>query len=163
ALWRTLRTDPRAGASPGALRRALPGQPAEAAIGSAARFLVKAGYLRDQDGVLQALHPSELGVAPAPLRARALHPPAHRDRQQQRDIVDYADAPACRRCFILGYFGDEDAPKIDACDRCDVCERAAGPTLDGAARAQVLAVLAAAHRLGGRYGRTRLAQTLEDV
>jgi ATP-dependent DNA helicase RecQ len=162
ALWRAVRRDPRHGADMTALRRALPGGPGEAAVGAAARFLVRAGYLREEDGVLEALHPSELGVPPAPLDARALAARADIERQKLRAMVDYAYATGCRRRFLLAYFGDEDAARLQRCTACDVCTRAAAPTLDGDDRAQVVAVLDIATRLGGRFGRTRLAGLLAE-
>lgn len=160
AIWRALRTDPRCGGDTVLLRRALPGQPSEATIGAGARFLLKAGYLRERDGVLEALHPSELGVAPAPLDAQALTARADVERQKLRAMVDYAYAPGCRRRFILSYFGDEDAARLSQCAACDVCARNADAKLEGADRARVEAVLKLATRLGGRFGRTRLAALL---
>jgi ATP-dependent DNA helicase RecQ len=75
-------------------------------------------------------------------------------------MVDYAYATACRRRFILAYFGDEDAARIAPCDSCDLCMRPRQAAASGDEREQIIAVLALAARLGGRFGRTRLATLL---
>jgi ATP-dependent DNA helicase RecQ len=160
AVWRAIRVDPRCGAEPNVLRRALPGSPSEAALATASRFLVRAGYLREVEGVLEALHPSEVEVAPAPLDPAALSARADVERQKLRAMVDYAYATGCRRRFVLSYFGDADAASVAPCPACDVCARATQAPLDGADRARVAAVLSLGAHLGGRFGRTRLATLL---
>ncbi len=61
-LWRALRTDPRLGSSAGALK---PGVAPSGTSGfddqrRRARFLLKAGYLRDNDGIrVEAVHPGD--------------------------------------------------------------------------------------------------------
>jgi ATP-dependent DNA helicase RecQ len=163
ALWRALRTDPRRGVDDAALKRALPGAPSDAALASATRFLMRAGYLRERDGVVEALHPSDLadGVAPARLDAQALAARADVERQKLRAMVDYAYASSCRRRFILGYFGDEAAGRMGAagCASCDACRTVKRP-LDGDERERVVAVLSLVQRLDGRFGRVRLAAIL---
>jgi len=163
ALWRAVRVDPRCGVDSSALRRAVPGGPSEAAVASGTRFLIKAGYLRERDGMIEALHPSELegtGLRPAPLDGGALAARADLERQKLRAMVDYAYTTGCRRRFLLSYFGDEDANRVAPCVACDVCARPREPALAGADRARVVAVLGLAARLGGRFGRTRLAALL---
>ena len=160
ALWRAIRIDARCGVDPAALRRAIPGSPSDAAVASGTRFLLKAGYLREHDEFLEALHPSELDVRPAPLDGNALAARAEIERQKLRAMVDYAYTSGCRRRFILSYFGDEDAAHVAPCASCDVCARPREAALDGEGRARVLAVLALATRLGGRFGRTRIAGLL---
>src|SRR5262249_12778714 len=111
ALWRAVRVDPRLGSDRNALRRALPGTPGDAAVSAGTRFLVRSGYSREDNGSLEAMHPSEIdGPRPAPLDGTALAARAEIERQKLRAMVDYAYATSCRRRFILAYFGDEDAP-----------------------------------------------------
>ena len=161
ALWRAVRVDPRLGVDRSALRRALPATASDAAIGAGTRFLVRSGYLREREGVLEAVHPSELdGPRPPPLDGTALAARADVERQKLRAMVDYAYATACRRRFILSYFGDEDAANVAPCEACDVCSRPEQAAVTGAAREQILAVLALAARLGGRFGRARIAALL---
>jgi ATP-dependent DNA helicase RecQ len=165
ALWRAIRTDPRRGADSVALRRALPGSPTEAAVSCAVRFLLRAGFLREREGVHEAIHPSDdPEMAPARLDASALAARADVERQKLRAMVDYAYATGCRRRFLLAYFGDEDAVRFGAggCgdeQRCDVCS-ADRRVPDGEERDRVHAVLALAARLDGRFGRIRLAALL---
>jgi ATP-dependent DNA helicase RecQ len=161
ALWRAVRSDPRLGADTSALRRALPSWPSDAALASGTRFLVRAGYLRDREGVYEAVHPSDLpdGVPPARLDAAALAARADVERQKLRALVDYVYTSGCRRRFILAYFGDEDASFTSGCSGCDNC-LAERRDLDGDERRQVNAILALAVRLGGRFGRTRMAGIL---
>jgi ATP-dependent DNA helicase RecQ len=161
ALWRAVRVDPRVGGDRSALRRALPTNASDAAISAGTRFLVRSGYLREEAGVLEALHPSEIdGPRPPPLDGTALAARADVERQKLRSMVDYAYATACRRRFILSYFGDEDAANVAPCEACDVCSRPEEAAVTGEARAQVLAVLGLAARLGGRFGRGRVAGLL---
>lgn len=46
----------------------------------------------------------------------------HKRRGHQRlnALLAYAEAPACRRFFLLRYFGDE--PEFDKCGNCDLCD-----------------------------------------
>jgi ATP-dependent DNA helicase RecQ len=163
SVWRSLRTDPRRGHDPAILRRSLPGSPSDAAVSYGTRFLLRAGYLRERDGLYEAVHPSDdSGASPARLDAGALAARADVERQKLRAMVDYAYTTGCRRRFILAYFGDEDGLRAGGCgeeQRCDVCSTVRRvPT--GDERERVHAVLALAARLDGRFGRTRLAAIL---
>jgi ATP-dependent DNA helicase RecQ len=159
-IWKALREDPRRGAGEGALRRALEGAPSEAAVATAVRLLTRAGYLRDREGVLEAVRAEDDPGAPppAPLDAEALAARAEAERRKLRAMVGYAYASSCRRRHLLAYFGDEDAA-TGACGNCDVCQGRARP-LDVEERAAVRAALSLIDRLHGRFGRTKIAAVL---
>jgi ATP-dependent DNA helicase RecQ len=160
ALWKVLRDDPRRGGHMEGLGKQLPGSPSDAAVSAAARFLERAGYLRDEDGVYVALRPGEDPDAPpvAPLDTEALGARADMEREKLRAMVDYAYAAGCRRRFLLDWFGDPDAAK--ACAGCDNClgwgKREVSPDEDRSVRS----ALAMIERLRGRFGRTRIAALL---
>jgi ATP-dependent DNA helicase RecQ len=39
-------------------------------------------------------------------------------RRQLREMIHYAESSACRRHALLTYFGEQSAPRCDACDNC---------------------------------------------
>jgi ATP-dependent DNA helicase RecQ len=162
AIWRVLRQDPRAGGSTGQLRRQLPGDPNDAAVGAATRLLMKAGHLRERDGVLEALHPADDPSLPkpAPLDPKALEARAESERQKLRAMIDYAYATGCRRRMLLAYFGDEDARTLIRCGQCDVCESTSAEITDEDDLRRVRLTLSLLVRLAGRFGRTKVAAIL---
>jgi ATP-dependent DNA helicase RecQ len=160
-LWRTLRDDPRRGADPSRLRRHLPGEPSDAAVGTATRFLLRAGYLRELDGMVEAIRPGDEGApTPAPIDATALKARAEMERSKLRSMVEYAYSTDCRRKYILAYFGDEDARSFMSCDACDSCAGEGRRELDDTERSRVTSTLRLVDRLRGRFGRTRVSAVL---
>jgi ATP-dependent DNA helicase RecQ len=162
AVWRALRDDPRRGSDQRLLKGVLPGNPGDAAIGNASRFLTRAGYLRDRDGVLEALHPGDDPMAPppAPLDPQAIAARAEVERSKLKAMVEYAYTAGCRRRALLAYFGDQDADKMIRCDLCDVCAGGGRRSLDADERVRVAGALSLVARLHGRFGRTRIAGIL---
>ncbi|RPI68962.1 MAG: RecQ family ATP-dependent DNA helicase [Ignavibacteriae bacterium] len=87
------------------------------------------------------------------------------DVHQRRDhakrkldaMVRYADTPQCKRNFILNYFGDSSV--TGTCGRCSSCMKSAEPrpadqlASSQADEAVALALIQAAHELGGKFGR----------
>jgi len=71
-----------------------------------------------------------------------------------RQFYNMLDGPACRAAAVRRYFGEESAAPCGVCDRCLTPPE----TVDASVAAQK--ALAAAHRLGGRYGRGRLVDHL---
>ena len=163
AIWRLLRDDPHHGVNPAAARRHLPGEPGDAQVGTAVRFLLRAGHLREVEGVIEAVRPGDDGPPPAPIDAAVLGARAEVERTKLRAMVAYAYASSCRRRYILDYFGDEDARAIAGCSACDVCLGAGRRALSDEERAGALAALTLVERLRGRFGRTRLAGVLAGV
>ncbi|MBI4511972.1 MAG: ATP-dependent DNA helicase RecQ [Deltaproteobacteria bacterium] len=161
AMWKLVRDDPRLGRSAGLLHRHLPGNPSDAAVQAATRFLLKAGYMRENDGVLEAVRAGDDPSlpAPAPIDAEAFKARAEMERQKLRKVVDYAYSAGCRRRFLLAYFGDEDAGHV-SCEGCDNCSEAARVVLGPTEEAWVRAVLSLVECLRGRFGRKRLASIL---
>jgi ATP-dependent DNA helicase RecQ len=162
ALWKTLRDDPRKGRSLDGLGRALPGTPSDGAVSAAARYLTRAGYLREEDGVYIALRPGEDPDAPpaAPIDTAALAARAELERGKLQSMIDYAYATTCRRKYLLAYFGDEDARVIGACAACDVCLGTGKREVSDAELYEVRTVLSCVDRLRGRFGRGRVAGLL---
>ncbi len=172
-VWRALREDPRRGAGVAtgsgmaALKRAVNGgarsdgaRGSDAQFGAAIRLLERAGWLRERDGVLEAVRPEDGGQQPAPIDAAALAMRAEVERQKLRAMSQYAYSPNCRRRYLLAYFGDEDASGMESCDACDVCRGTGRRTLDDEERRQVRAALNLIARLRGRFGRTKIASIL---
>jgi ATP-dependent DNA helicase RecQ len=161
-LWKLLRDDPRRGGSLDGLGKRLPGTPSDGAVGAAARFLERAGYLRcDEDNVYTALRPGEDPDAPpvAPLDTEALSHRAEVERDKLRAMVDYAYAAGCRRRFLLAWFGDEDAATA-TCSGCDNCLGVGKREVNADEDRAVRSALAIVERLRGRFGRTRVAALL---
>jgi ATP-dependent DNA helicase RecQ len=159
ALWKAIRDDPRRGEDLRRVRSLLPSSPSDFAVQSATRLLIKAGYLRDEDGVLVAARPQE-GGSFAPLDAGGLGQRAEAERAKLRAMVSYAYGASCRRRHLLGWFGDEDARRIVRCHRCDVCEGGGARPLDPEEERATRLALAMVGRLQGRFGRKRIADLL---
>jgi len=84
-----------------------------------------------------------------------------RDLAKLRRIITYADHPDCRHQFILQYFGDEDAPpRCAACDNCLARSSAARRLPSDEETLIIQKTLSCVARLNGRFGRSRIAQTL---
>ncbi len=86
-------------------------------------------------------------------------------RDKLAEMVRYAELKACRRRFILVYFGDPGAPEAERC--CDVClgetEADSAPTRQAQSTAEwtLLIILEAVRSLTNNVGRARLAQMLK--
>jgi ATP-dependent DNA helicase RecQ len=91
---------------------------------------------------------------------------AERDRSRLRRLLAYVNSRTCRHQIILRYFGDPAGDEMQDCDRCDNCLRRSGarteprrlPTEEE--REEVQKVLTGISRFNGRFGRTRICQTL---
>lgn len=160
ALWKLLREQPERGmGAPGALAASLPGTPHESTVKSALRLLARHGLLRDDQGIVEAVRPGELGGDYPALDVEALARREQVERSKLRRMIDYAYHPRCRRQFVLDYFGDEDwrdgALRCAGCDNC----RGVGQTqaLSEEQTWHARALLAVVDALPGRFGRTRLA------
>lgn len=92
---------------------------------------------------------------------------AHK-RERLAQMVRYAEGDTCRRRFILAYFGDSDASRVDPC--CDVCSRQAAvvpaaPPREAqtAAEWSVLVVLEAVRSTAGTASPARLSYMLRGA
>jgi ATP-dependent DNA helicase RecQ len=161
AIWRGVREDPRRGADERLLRKVVPGEASEAQVAAAIRLLVRAGYLRERDGMMEAVKPGDdpSTPAPAPLDAAALSQRAEVERAKLRSMTQYAYATTCRRKYILEYFGDEDARGVP-CGTCDVCAGQGRRELDDQEQRTLQIALRMVGRLRGRFGRTKIAAVL---
>jgi ATP-dependent DNA helicase RecQ len=161
-LWKLLREDPRAGMRLEGLGKRLAGAPSDAAVQSAARYLARAGHMKEEDGVWVALRPGEDPDAPppAPIDGAALEQRAMIERDKLNQMVQYAGGVGCRRRFLLAYFGDEDARTIGTCGACDACLGTGRSVPSGDDHDAVTRTLSLVDRLRGRFGRTRVAAIL---
>jgi ATP-dependent DNA helicase RecQ len=89
-----------------------------------------------------------------------------RDRNRLRHLLAYVHSRSCRHRTILRYFDDPAGEKMQGCDRCDNCLRKAGARTEAhrpptpEEREEINKVLTGISRLNGRFGRTRICQTL---
>jgi ATP-dependent DNA helicase RecQ len=162
ALWKLLRDDPRRGASLEGLGKRLPGSPSDAAVQAAARYLARAGHLRDDQGVWTALRPGEdpEALPTTPIDPAALEQRLTVEQSKLRSMIGYAEGQTCRRKTLLAYFGDEDARTIGSCGACDACLGTGREVPDGDDAVLVGAALRLVAELKGRFGRTRVAGLL---
>ncbi len=83
------------------------------------------------------------------------------DEERLRSICGYAAGSACRRAYVLRYFGSDEArERCEACDRCQGIGVAAARDLDEHERKIVRIALSGVARVNDRFGRSRLAQFL---
>ena len=93
----------------------------------------------------------------------ALHKRKNQEYEKLERIINYAATKACRRAFILSYFGDENAAN---CGRCDHCESRGGAAssflaIDTPSGREVLQkILSGVARCKARFGKTVIAQML---
>ena len=91
---------------------------------------------------------------------------AERDRSRLRRMLAYVNSRACRHKTILRHFGDPAGKEMHNCAHCDNClrritkrsEPRRPPTGDEIE--EILKVLTGISRFNGRFGRTRICQTL---
>ncbi len=102
------------------------------------------------------------------VETRALNERRWRANERLRKMIAYAADDKCRRAQILGYFGQKFSPPCQACDVCVVAPRASTPQT--APQPELVAteasdrvariILRTAADLGGRYGRSLVADLL---
>jgi len=101
------------------------------------------------------------------IEERGLHQRRFRANERLRKMIEYAAGDGkCRRAQILGYFGQTFASPCGACDVCDAASRPQPPPVLPEAVASEISdrvartILRTAAELGGRYGRTLVADLL---
>jgi len=163
AAWKLLRDQPELGVSDrleDELKARLPGEPHGAAVASCLRLLERHGLLRNDGTAVFATRPDP-GQFP-PLDVDALARRKDVELRKLRTMIEYAYWPRCRRQFVLDYFGDEDwGDREKRCGACDSCEALAQGRSTGLAdkdKDAIRGLLLLVGALGGRFGRTRLAQ-----
>ena len=80
------------------------------------------------------------------------------ERSKLDAMIGYVQRAACRRVYLLDYFGDPDRP--DACGECDRCELPTARSLEDDALMDVLKAMSAVARMRGRFGKARVADVL---
>ncbi|MBW1806978.1 MAG: RecQ family ATP-dependent DNA helicase [Deltaproteobacteria bacterium] len=91
---------------------------------------------------------------------------AERERSRLRRLLAYVNSPNCRHATILRYFGDPAGQEMQACKQCDNCQR--NLTASSQARRpatpeesqEIHKTLSCISNMNGRFGRTRICQTL---
>ena len=98
-------------------------------------------------------------TAPKPsVPAQLLDAKARRERARLDAMLGYVSRAACRRRYLVDYFGDTRRP-----DQCGVCDRCTAPSatpLDGDDLKHAQMALSCVARMRGRYGRGRVADVL---
>lgn len=96
--------------------------------------------------------PKKLPIDFAQIKSRA-----DREYEKLQTMFRYAFHIACRRQFILEYFGD--VKQIRTCASCDNCLREVSP-LTPEQKLVVVKILSCVARMNGRFGKIRIAQVL---
>lgn len=144
-----------------------------AATGSKNPMSVEAalGILRRAGAVIRDIDPDTgedvfvLGTLPedgaAPVDFELVRKKREADEERLRAICAYAAGSACRRAYVLRYFGSDEArERCEACDRCQGLTHMAPRELSADERKSVRIALSAVARVNDRYGRSRIAQFL---
>ncbi|MEO1334548.1 MAG: HRDC domain-containing protein, partial [Myxococcota bacterium] len=90
--------------------------------------------------------------------AELLADKARRERARLDAMIGYASRAACRRRYLVDYFGDSRRP--DACGVCDLCKAPDAVDLEGDDLKHAQMALSCIARMRGRYGRGRVADVL---
>jgi len=91
---------------------------------------------------------------------------AERDRSRLRRLLAYVHTRSCRHKTILRHFGDPAGEEMPNCAQCDNCLRRTVKRAEprrlptDEEREEIHKVLAGISRFNGRFGRTRICQTL---
>jgi ATP-dependent DNA helicase RecQ len=159
AIWRTLRDHPSLGTDRRRIARAA-GVRADASLHAAVAYLVRFDYLTERDGVILATQPADgEAVLAARMDIDAIEERAHLERQKLDAMIAYVHKAACRRRFLLEYFGDTGVSATAApCSGCDLClgDRPLMPKES----MRVRVVLAVIERLAGRCDQATVAANL---
>jgi ATP-dependent DNA helicase RecQ len=116
---------------------------------------------RSNRGSLIQLNPSEEGLVN--LREQLTASAARREQEEQRleQMIQYADAKACRRAWILDYFGEaHDQAGCDACDNCIDGTPLEQRTATDEEWAVIRKVLSGVGRTRGYIGRDKIIKML---
>lgn len=97
--------------------------------------------------------------SPEPTADRAFLERRERVERSRLDaMVGYVQRAPCRRRYLVDYFGDARRP-----ERCEVCDRCLAPPpeeVSGDALRDALIALSCVARMRGRYGKSRVVDTL---
>ncbi len=146
----------------------------EMAVGSALYLLERGGFIQRTyrkgsrtytTWLVEPIKPLEQ----LPIDFTRLDAKRERDFAKLRRMLDYVDHRGCRHRFILGYFGDQEAclpehrqaaAHCQACDHCLSRLHAAQRLPTEEETVIIQKALSCVARLNGRFGRTRITQTL---
>jgi len=136
------------------------------AVGTALYLLERAGFIQrdyrqgSRTYTTRLIEPVK-PLAELPIDFERLDSKRERDFKKLHRIIEYADHRGCRHHFILDYFGDtEAAAHCSICDNClaHVSTAVRLPTEEETVIIQK--TLSCVARADGRFGRSRIAQTL---
>ena len=97
----------------------------------------------------------------APVDLEQLRAKRSSDEERLKLMCGYAAGSACRRAYVLRYFGSDEArERCEACDRCQGIGVASARDLDADERKIVRIALSGVARVNDRFGRSRLAKYL---
>ena len=98
-------------------------------------------------------------TAPQPtVPAELLKDKARRERARLDAMIGYVSRAACRRRYLVDYFGDVRRP--DECGTCDRCRAPKAVPLDGEDLRHAQMALSCIARMKGRYGRGKVTDVL---
>ncbi len=89
---------------------------------------------------------------------KALNERARRERGRLDAMIGYVTRAACRRRYLVDYFGDPRRP--DACGLCDRCSGPPPTVLQGDEKRPAMITLSCIARMRGRYGKGRVVEVL---
>jgi ATP-dependent DNA helicase RecQ len=137
------------------------------AVGTALYLLERAGFIQreyrqgSRTYTTRLLEPGK-PLTELPIDFERLDSKRERDIKKLQRIIAYADHRGCRHHFILDYFGDTEASKhCSVCDNCLTQVNTASVRLPRDEETIVIQkALSCVARVNGRFGRSRIAQTL---
>src|SRR5262249_34860556 len=129
------------------------------------------GMLRRAGAIVRTIDPETgeelyaIGSLPedgsAPIDFATLEAKRANDEERLRSICSYAAGSACRRAYVLRYFGSAEArERCEACDRCLGLSHTESRDLSADEQRIVRIALSGVARVNDRFGRSHLAQFL---
>ncbi len=144
----------------------MPGTSNDMVIGSTLFLLQRSGfigrdYMQGSRTYTTSLVEPVKSLADLKIDFEKLDAKRKRDFGKLQRTIQYADNQGCRHQFILRYFGDTDA--TESCPICDNCLARAQTTARMPSEEEIVIIqkaLSCVARVNGRFGRSRIAQTL---
>lgn len=93
------------------------------------------------------------------LSSSVLEARARRERARLDALIGYVNRAACRRRYVVEYFGDK--RHLERCGVCDRCQSPDLQALEGEALREAQMALSCVARMRGRYGRSRVVEVLQ--
>jgi ATP-dependent DNA helicase RecQ len=107
--------------------------------------------------------PNGVELCPGPLRVdrEALEARARHERARLATAIGYVSRAACRRRYLVDYFGDARRP--EQCGMCDRCLAPEAAPVEGELHTAAMMALSCVARMKGRFGKTRVVEVLQGA